>query len=118
MTRADDRRTVLSRVADEAETLAEQLRFYEDCVGRAAMDRSYDYAIHMTDPTANADDFDREFDEYVEGMEASLAETNSQIERFVAVHRDELLELAAFGRPDADPMADEFVPVVDRGVWR
>ncbi|NKY48384.1 hypothetical protein [Nocardia cerradoensis] len=93
MTRENDRRAVLARVADEAEVLAEQLRFYEDCVISAPADRSYDYAVYMTDPYADEQEFDRRFDEYVAGMEASLARITRAVERFVAANRAELIEL-------------------------
>lgn len=119
MSTAIDRRAVLSRVAAEAEVLAEQLRFYENCVVNAPSDRSYDYAVYMTDPCADADEFDRQYAQYVAGVEAGLANTEARIERFVAEHRGELLELAAVvaqaeAEADADP--DEEFPRVDRGV--
>ncbi|WP_051024404.1 hypothetical protein [Nocardia aobensis] len=103
MTRENDRRTALARVADEAEVLAEKLRFYESCVISAPSDRSYDYALYMTDPTANADEFDRRFDKYVAGMEASLARITEAVERFVAEHRAELIELGIDYLPGGAP---------------
>lgn len=118
MTHAVDHRTVLSRVADEAEILAEKLHHYEESLIRASSDRSCDYAVYMTDPYADEAKFEREYDQRVAAFESGLAEVKAEIEQFVSEHRDELLELAAFGRPDSDPLADEFVPVVDRGVWR
>lgn len=116
MTRTVDHRTVLSRLADQAEVLAEQLRFYENCVGRADADRSDDRAVYTADPCADVEKFDREYDAYVAGIESGLAETTAKIERFVTEYRVELLELAAFGRPEeSEPPAEEFIPIVDRG---
>ncbi|WP_231953309.1 hypothetical protein, partial [Nocardia sp. 852002-51244_SCH5132740] len=103
VTGENDRRAVLARVADEAEVLFEKLRFYEDCVISAPADRSYDYAVYMTDPTANADEFDRQFDEYVAGMEDSLARITEAVERFVAANRAELIELGIDYLPGVAP---------------
>lgn len=80
----------INQTVEEASILADRLAFYDESVGRAGADRGYDYAIHMTDPSANADEFDDKYDKYVAEMENGLAHAKAAMDAFVREHRGAL----------------------------
>ncbi|NQE72676.1 MULTISPECIES: hypothetical protein [Nocardia] len=93
------------KILEEAHHLADRLAFFENAVGQAGADRSYDYAVHMADPSASAEEFENEYNAHVSRMEQGLSQARTDLERFEHDHHD---TLAAAGRvaPKSEQTAD------------
>ncbi|MEG8177483.1 hypothetical protein GZH49_02910 [Nocardia terpenica] len=94
-----------SRAALDADDLADELAFYEESAGCAGRDRSYDFAVHMMDPSASAEEFDRKHDAYTERMQRGEARARAALERHLRIHRATLAGDPIWGAhcTDQDP---------------
>ena len=96
-----------SEAACAADDLADRLNFFLNAVGSALVDRAYDYAVHMQDPAASAEDFDRDNAAHVERMERGETQARAALEQHLQEHRAILADdriwgprLAAESAPD------------------
>lgn len=90
-------------VHEELHTVLDKIGGAERSLDRAPVDRSFDYAVHMADPSARDEDFHREWDRHIHRSEQVLAGYRLELSQLI------LDNLALIGRlqnaaPDAAPI--------------
>ena len=82
-----------TRAALDADILEDRRNWYENALGSIDMDRTEDFAIHMHDPTATAEQFYAEHDNHDERTaryEQTLEQAQTELDQHLQKHQEEL----------------------------
>ncbi|MEU1956785.1 RRQRL motif-containing zinc-binding protein [Nocardia rhamnosiphila] len=96
-----------SQAALDADILEDQRRFYESSLDNVDVDHAEDFAIHMQDPTATAEQFVDTRADRAQRLEQSLDRVQAELDQHLRTHRETLAADPVWGPQIAEQEAAE-----------